>query len=88
MLEHYGLRGSKNTPGRAHENGDVESSHRGFKNALDQRLRLRGSRDFHSVEAHWQFVEALVSGRNGARSARKHQEKASGKPSIHAGQTE
>ena len=61
VLEHYGLRGSKNTPGRAHENGDVESSHRGFKNALDQRLRLRGSRDFESVESYWQFVEALVN---------------------------
>ena len=57
-LERYGLRGSKNTPGRAHENGDVESSHRGCKNALDQRLRLRGSRNFQSVESYWQFVEA------------------------------
>ena len=53
LLEHYGLRGSTNTPGRAHENGDVESAHRGFKNALDQRLRLRGSRDFESIEAYW-----------------------------------
>jgi hypothetical protein len=26
LLDHYGLRGSKNTPGRAHENGDVESA--------------------------------------------------------------
>ncbi len=30
----YGLRGSKNTPGRAHENGDVESAHGGFKAAM------------------------------------------------------
>ena len=76
VLEHYGLRGSKNTPGRAHENGDVESSHRGFKNALDQRLRLRGSRDFESVESYWQFVEALVNERNGARTTRLAQERA------------
>ena len=69
LLEHYGLRGSKNTPGRAHENGDVESSHRGMKNALDQRLRLRGSHDFESVKAYWHFVEALVSERNGGRLA-------------------
>ena len=76
VLDHYGLRGSKNTPGRAHENGDVESSHRGFKNALDQRLRLRGSRDFQSVESYWQFVEALVSERNGARAGRVAEERA------------
>lgn len=76
VLGHYGLRGSKNTPGRAHENGDVESSHRGFKNALDQRLRLRGSRDFNTVEAYWQLVEALVSERNGARAGRVAEERA------------
>ena len=75
-LEHYGLRGSKNTPGRAHENGDVESSHRGFKNALDQRLRLRGSRDFPTVESYWQWVEALVKERNGARGGRLAEERA------------
>ena len=76
LLEHYAVRGSKNTPGRAHENGDVESSHRGLKNALDQRLRLRGSRDFDTVESYWQFVEALVSERNGARGARVAEERA------------
>ena len=76
LLEHYGLRGSKNTPGRAHENGDVESSHRGFKNTLDQRLRLRGSRDFQSVESYWQLVEALVNERNGARTDRVAEERA------------
>ena len=76
LLEHYALRGSKNTPGRAHENGDVESSHRGFKNALDQRLRLRGRRDFDTVEAYWQFVETLVGERNGARAGRLAEERA------------
>ena len=76
LLEHYGVRGSRNTPGRAHENGDVESSHRGLKNALDQRLRLRASRDFHSVESYWQFVEALVNERNGARTGRVAEERA------------
>ena len=75
LLEHYGLRSSRNTPGRAHENGDVESSHRGFKNALDQRLRLRDSRDFESVESYWQWVEALVSERNAARAGRLAEER-------------
>ena len=76
LLAHYGLRGSTNTPGRAHENGDVESSHRGFKSALDQRLRLRGSRDFDSIEAYWGCVEALVGERNAARAGRLAEERA------------
>ena len=76
LLGHYGLRGSTNTPGRAHENGDVESSHRGFKNALDQRLRLRASRDFDSVAAYWDWVETVVGERNAARAARLAEERA------------
>ena len=76
LLEHYGLRGSTNTPGRAHENGDVESAHRGFKNALDQRLRLRGSRDFESIEAYWEWVETVVAERNAVRAGRLAEERA------------
>ena len=75
LLEHYGLRGSTNTPGRAHENGDVESSHGAFKRALDQRLRLRGSRDFGSVEAYRTWVEAFVDERNAARWERVAEER-------------
>jgi len=75
LLEHYGMRASKNTPGRAHENGDVESSHGGLKNALDQRLRLRGSREFASIAAYWGFIEAVVAERNAGREARFAEER-------------
>ena len=75
LLSHYGMRASKNTPGRAHENGDVESSHGGLKNAVDQRLRLRGGRDFISVEAYWEFIEAVVAERNAGREARLGEER-------------
>ncbi len=80
LLDHYGMRGSKNTPGRGHENGDVESSHGGLKNVVDQRLRLRGSRDFASVEAYWAFIEVLASERNAGREARFREECAVLKP--------
>ncbi len=76
LLGHYGLRASKITPGRAHENGDIESSHGGFKNAVDQRLRLRGSRDFDSQETYWCFIEALVGERNATREHRFGEERA------------
>lgn len=75
LLGHYHLRASKNTPGRAHENGDVESSHGGLKNAVDQRLRLRGSREFDSVESYWALVESVVAQRNAAREKRLAEER-------------
>ena len=68
LLEHYGLRASRNFPGNAHENGDVESANGGLKSAIDQRLRLRGSRDFASKEAYQGFIEACVVARNATRS--------------------
>lgn len=74
LLDYYGLKPSKNSPGRAHENGDVESAHGVFKRAVDQRLRLRGSRDFASVEAYRAFLEELVSERNAARAAKLAEE--------------
>lgn len=74
LLDHYGLRGSKNTPGRAHENGDVESAHGGFKSAVEQRLRLRGSRELESLEAYQGFLEALLAERNAARVERVAEE--------------
>jgi transposase len=46
LLAHYAVRGHRINVRKPHENGDVESSHGHFKDALDQALRLRGSRDF------------------------------------------
>ena len=46
VLDHYGVRPDANTPGRGHENGDVEQAHHRFKRAVEQALLLRGSRDF------------------------------------------
>lgn len=76
VLEYYGLRASKNHPGRAHENGDVESAHHQFKRAVDQRLRLRGSRAFTTVAAYEDFLQALLRERNGPRAARLAEEQA------------
>jgi hypothetical protein len=43
---------------------------------VDQRLRLRGSRDFASVEAYCSFIETLVGERNVAREKRFAEERA------------
>ncbi len=80
LLEHYGLKPSKNRPGQAHENGDVESAHGGLKTAVDQRLRLRGSRDFRSMEDYRAFLTALVAERNATRAAKVAEERAELRP--------
>ncbi|MEJ2239160.1 MAG: IS21 family transposase [Gemmatimonadales bacterium] len=80
VLNHYSMVGSKNTPGNAHENGDVESSHHHFKRAVDQRLRLRGSRDFSSFEHYETFLHKVARDRNGPRSERLAEELAVMRP--------
>jgi len=74
LLGHYGMEPSKNHPGNGHENGDVEQSHYRFRLAADQRLRLRGSRDFATLKDYRQFLEDLVEERNRGRGDKLQQE--------------
>lgn len=80
VLSHYSMVGSKNTPGNAHENGDVESAHYHFKRAVDQRLRLRGSRDFASFEHYERFLHKVARDRNTPRADRLAEELAVMRP--------
>ena len=75
LIDHYGLRASRNFPGNAHENGDVESANGRLKNSIDQRLRLRGSRAFASREAYEGFLDSCVQARNATRTARIEEER-------------
>jgi hypothetical protein len=74
LLRHYGLRASHSSPGRAHENGDVEQSHYRFKQAVAQELMLRGSRDFQTRGEYLAFLQHLLSRRNAARQAKLAEE--------------
>jgi hypothetical protein len=74
LLAHYGLTGHRINARKPHENGDVESSHGHVKDALDQLLRLRGSRDFVSVDEYMAFVRGCISRRNADRHKRFIQE--------------
>jgi hypothetical protein len=60
VADHFGFEASRILPGESHENGVVESGHRVFKGALDQALRLRGSREFASVMDYLLFVQHVV----------------------------
>lgn len=74
LMNHYGLRASHNTPGRGHENGDVEQSHYRFKKAVEQELMLRGSRDFDDREEYDKFLKMILSRRNAGRRQKLGQE--------------
>ena len=70
LLAHYDMQPSANTAGQAHQNGDVEQSHFRFKQAVDQALRVRGSRDFADRAAYERFLAELIRQRNLTRSVR------------------
>lgn len=74
FLAYYDVTPSTNNPRRSHENGSVEKSHDLFKRALDQRLRLRGSRNFGSVDAYESYLREMVTSRNGHRRERLNEE--------------
>ena len=44
LIDHYGMAATRNNRGVSHENGSVEASNRFLKEALEQRLLLRGHR--------------------------------------------
>jgi hypothetical protein len=70
LLRHYRINGQKAQAGQANGNGDVEQRHYRFKNAVDQALMLRGSRDFGSVTAYQVFLQKVFKHLNAGRQDR------------------
>lgn len=64
LCRHYGIQASHNTPGRAHENGAIESPHGHFKRRLQQALMLRGSHDFDALADYQAFVDQVAQQMN------------------------
>lgn len=80
VMRHYGMAPTVNNAGVAHENGDVEQAHHRFKEAVDQALRVRGSRDFRDRAAYERFLQELVRRRNATREGRWAEERAALRP--------
>src|SRR5256886_2194638 len=80
LMAHYGMQPTWNNVSIAHENGDVEQSHHRFKEAVDQALRVRSSRDFASRAAYEHFLQNLIHKRNQTRAEKFSAEKASLRP--------
>ena len=70
LCRHYGMRASRCNPGQSHENGSIESRHDSLTTALDQALRLRGSRRFADRAGYEAFVDQIVQ-RFNARAAKR-----------------
>ena len=68
LCEHYGMRASRCNRGQSQENGSIESRHDSLKTALDQALRLRGSRHF-DVRADYEALVEKIVGRMNVRAA-------------------
>jgi transposase InsO family protein len=70
LCAHYGMEPTRNNRGVAHENGSIESPHGHLKQAVEDALLLRGSRDFATLDAYRRFVDEIV-GRRNARNKKR-----------------
>jgi hypothetical protein len=64
LCSHYGLRATRCNPGQSNENGSIESRNNTLKSALEQALRLRGSRSFDTRPDYETFVDTIVQRMN------------------------
>src|SRR5712671_1540429 len=76
VLDHYGIRSSRITPGRAHENGVAEQAHRRLKSLVAQALLVRGHAAFDDLATYDAFVQEVVAyWRNRPAAARLTEER-------------
>jgi len=80
VCSHFGMDPRTIQVRKPHENGDVESANGAFKNRLDQALRLRGGRDFDSIDALDTFLREVEKRANEPRRKRLNGELARMRP--------
>jgi len=64
FVEHYGMKATRINLGKANENGAVESSHGHIKKRIEQRLIMRSSSNFCSLEEYRSFIQECVAEHN------------------------
>lgn len=69
MIAHFGMKPRTTEVGAKEQNGDVEASNGALKRRIEQRLLVRGNRDFKSVEAyeHWLATDPVERANAGRR---------------------
>ncbi len=63
------MKPKRNTPGKCHENGAIESPHGHFKRRLEPALLLRDSVDFNGVDKYQAFIDTVMQKKNRACQA-------------------
>lgn len=76
LCKHYGMRASRCNPGQSHENGSIEARHGSLKTAIDQSMRLRGSRRFETRTEYAALVATTVDRLNARLAMRVDAERA------------
>lgn len=74
LMRHFGMTPRTTEIGAKEQNGDVEASNGALKRRLLQALLLRGSRDFESVAAYQEWLDAILRKTNANRGSRVAEE--------------
>jgi transposase len=74
VMRHFGMEPRTIGVGKSEQNGDVEAANGALKRRLEQHLKLRGSRDFDSVDVYETWVQSKCDAANGGRATRVNQE--------------
>jgi hypothetical protein len=80
VMKHFGIKPRTIQVRKPHENGDVESAHKGLKRRVDQHLLLLGHRDFAGVKEYTQFLVEVMERANRLRGKRLAEELAVMRP--------
>jgi hypothetical protein len=75
LCQHYGVIPTRNNKGKCHENGAIESPNGHLKSAINQKLMLRKSRDFDSIDEYKAFIKKVIDELNQPKEARFLEEK-------------
>lgn len=67
---HYAMEPTRNNRGVAHENGSIEGPHGHLKNAVEDAVLMRGTRDFDDLAGYRLFIDEIVSRKNAHHAKR------------------
>lgn len=74
FVGHYSMTPRRIEVGKKNQNGDAESMHNVFKKRVEQRLLLRGSRDFECVEEYERWLQSVAEEANALRQSKLAEE--------------
>lgn len=75
LCRHYGFQPTRNTRGKSHENGAIESPHGHLKRKMRQALLLRGNNNFNDLEEYESFIHKIVAKINASHKTRIEEER-------------